>query len=169
MPYITYITGGERSGKSRFAESMAESLSERPVYLATARHWDPDFSQRVAMHQASRGQHWETVEEEKELSRHTFRGRVVLLDCITLWINNFYHDSQYDATKALEEAKAEWNRFARGDFRLIVVSNELGMGVHAADASTRKFVEIHGWTNQHIASMAQEAYLMVSGIPVKIK
>jgi adenosylcobinamide kinase/adenosylcobinamide-phosphate guanylyltransferase len=71
--------------------------------------------------------------------------------------------------KSLVEAKAEWGRFADKELDLIVVSNELGMGVHPVEESARKFADLQGWINQHIAAMADEVYLMVSGIPVKIK
>ena len=169
MAKITFITGGARSGKSSFAQQLAEKQSETPVYLATARIWDDDFAQRVKRHQDDRDSRWQTVEEEKELSEHNFSGKIVLLDCITLWLTNFFHDNQYQLDEALDAAKAEWEKFIVQDMDLIVVSNELGMGIHPENEMARKFADLQGWMNQHIAKQANTVYLMVSGIEIKIK
>jgi len=169
MAQITFITGGARSGKSSFAQQMAESASPNPVYLATARVWDEDFRLRIQRHQNDRGPHWINIEEEKQLSACDVEGQTVLLDCITLWLTNIFFDNQYDADRSLEEAKVEWNRFVQKDMNLIVVSNELGMGVHPVEESARKFADLQGWMNQYIARQANEVFLMISGIPVKIK
>ena len=90
---IHLITGGQRSGKSLFAENLVLSLSENPTYLATSRVWDDDHRQRIETHKDRRGNQWTTIEEEKKLSKHDFSGKVVLLDCITLWMNNFFFDN----------------------------------------------------------------------------
>lgn len=169
MAQITFITGGTRSGKSSYAQNLAESQSKNPVYLATARVWDEDFRRRIERHQNDRGPHWINIEEEKELSACEVDGQTVLLDCITLWLTNIFFDNQFDAERSLEEAKAEWNRFVQKEINLIVVSNELGMGVHPAEESARKFADLQGWMNQYIASQANEVFLMISGIPLKIK
>lgn len=169
MAQITFITGGVRSGKSSFAQQMAESASANPVYLATARVWDEDFRRRIQRHQNDRGPHWTNIEEEKQLSACKVDGQTVLLDCITLWLTNIFFDNQFDADRSLEEAKAEWNRFVQKDMNLIVVSNELGMGVHPAEEPARKFADLQGWMNQYIAQQAGEVFLMISGISVKIK
>jgi len=169
MATTTFITGGVRSGKSSFAQRLAEECSERPIYLATARIWDDDFASRVKRHQADRDERWQTVEEEKGLSKHDFTGKTVVLDCITLWLTNFFHDHDYRLEEALEAAKSEWTKFMAQDMDLIVVSNELGMGVHSENEMARKFADLQGWMNQFIAKQAGTVYLMVSGIPVKIK
>lgn len=169
MAKLTFITGGVRSGKSRFAQQLAEQRSDHPVYLATARIWDDDFALRVKNHQSKRDRRWQTVEEEKWLSTHDLGGRIVLLDCVTLWLNNFFFDNQNQVEATLEEAKEEWKRFVAYDMDLIVVSNELGMGVHPENEIARKFADVHGWMNQFIARQADEVYLMVAGIEVKIK
>ena len=169
MAKITFITGGARSGKSSFAQQLAEKQSETPVYLATARVWDDDFAKRVKRHQDDRDRSWQTVEEEKELSKHDFSDKTVLLDCITLWLTNFFHDNQYLLDETLDTAKAEWEKFIVQDMDLIVVSNELGMGIHPENEMARKFADLQGWMNQHIAKQADIVYLMVSGIEVKIK
>lgn len=169
MATITFITGGARSGKSSFAQRLAEDQSEKPIYLATARIWDEDFAQRVKRHQDDRNERWQTVEEEKELSKHDFSGETVLLDCITLWLTNYFHDSGYQLNNTLDAAKAEWKKLVEQEMDLIVVSNELGMGVHPENEMARKFADLQGWMNQFIAAQADTVYLMVSGIGIKIK
>ncbi len=169
MNQTTLITGGQRSGKSSYAQTMAESLSNQPVYLATARHWDEDFTQRIKRHQADRDNRWQTVETDRYLSDINMSGAVVLVDCITLWLTNIFHDLDYDVEVALEEAKNEWSRFVALNNRLIVVTNELGMGIHATNEVSRKFTDLQGWMNQFIAKNAEEVILMVSGIPMKVK
>lgn len=169
MAQITFITGGARSGKSSFAQRMAETASPNPVYLATARVWDDDFRRRIERHQNDRGPHWINIEEEKQLSASSVDGQTVLLDCITLWLTNIFFDNQFDMERSLVEAKAEWECFVQKDMNLIVVSNELGMGVHPMEESARKFADLQGWMNQHIASQANDVFLMISGIPLKIK
>jgi adenosylcobinamide kinase / adenosylcobinamide-phosphate guanylyltransferase len=166
---IVFVTGGQRSGKSRFALELAESISSNPVYLATARRWDADFEKRIFKHQSDRSEIWHTVEEEKKLSSLNLEGRTVLLDCITLWLTNVFNDNGYDLDKSLAWSKEEWNKFIKKDFSLIVVSNEIGMGLHAQDEASRHFTDLQGWVNQHIAFTADTVYFMVSGIPLKIK
>lgn len=91
------------------------------------------------------------------------------MDCVTLWLTNIFCDCEYDTQRALDVAKQEWDRFVERDFELIVVSNEIGMGVIPMDSSTRAFVDLQGWMNQHIAASADEVYTMISGIALKIK
>lgn len=169
MNFTTFITGGQRSGKSSFAQELAEDMSDAPIYLATARIWDKDFEDRIKRHQSDRGDCWQTIEEEKELSKLNMEGKTVLLDCVTLWLTNIYHDFNYDIDQSLEYAKNEWGQFIAQDFVLIVVSNELGMGVHPESEAARKFADLQGWMNQFIAKTADDVYLMVSGIPMKVK
>ena len=87
--HIVIITGGQRSGKSGFAQKLALSLSSNPVYLATSRIWDDEFRERVKRHQADRGPEWTNIEEEKYLSKLDLKEQVVIIDCVTLWCTNF--------------------------------------------------------------------------------
>lgn len=105
MRKIILITGGQRSGKSQKAEEMALALSPNPVYVATAHVWDDEFRERVRKHQERRGPEWTNIEEEMYLSRHDVSGRVVLIDCCTLWATNFffYAATGEDNTAATEE------------------------------------------------------------------
>lgn len=167
---IYLITGGERSGKSTYAQNLALQLSDSPLYVATARKWDVDFQNRINRHQQERDERWTNIEEEKHLSTINFSEKVALVDCVTLWLTNFFTDHKYDVEASLEEAKKEFLSAAnQKNVTLIIVTNEIGMGVHAETHIGRKFTELQGWMNQFLASHANEVTLMVSGIPVKIK
>ena len=169
MKRIILITGGARSGKSSYAEKLALSLSPNPVYMATARVWDEEFRQRVIRHQEARGPEWTNLEEEKELSRHDVSGRVVLIDCVTLWCTNFFFDLQGHGDSSLKAVKEQFNRFTAQDATFIFVTNEIGLGGTSENELQRKFTDLQGWMNQYIAAQADEVIMMVCGIPLKIK
>lgn len=169
MSRIILITGGQRSGKSSEAERMALSLAANPVYVATAHVWDDEFCERVRRHQERRGPQWTNIEEETHLSRHDLSGRVAVIDCVTLWLTNFFFANDSDVDKSLAQAKDEFDRFTSRDATYIFVTNEIGSGGVSENAIQRKFTDLEGWMNQYIASKADEVILMVSGIPVKIK
>ena len=168
MKKVILITGGARSGKSRYAEELALKLSKNPVYLATAHVWDEEFAERVKKHQERRGPEWTNIEEEKLLSRHDLTGRVAVIDCITLWCTNYFFDLQ-EVDTALEALKAEFDKFTAKDATYIFVTNEIGMGGVSENAVQRKFTDLQGWMNQYVASKADEVILMVSGIPMRVK
>lgn len=168
MTKIILITGGQRSGKSTQAERMALSLSPNPVYLATAHIWDDEFRERVRIHQQRRGTQWTNIEEERYLSRHDLTGRVAVIDCVTLWLTNFFFDNQ-DVRCTLDLAKQEFDRFTAHDATYIFVTNEIGSGGTSDNTVQRHFTDLEGWMNQYIAARADEVYLMVSGIAVRIK
>ena len=168
MKKIILITGGQRSGKSQKAEHLALSLSDNPVYLATAHIWDDEFRERVQRHQERRGSQWTNIEEEVNLSQHNLSGRVVVIDCVTLWLTNFLANT--DSVDAiLAAAQKEFDDFTRHDATYIFVTNEIGLGGVSDNALQRKFTDLQGWMNQYIAAKADEVILMVSGIAVNIK
>jgi len=166
---LYYISGGQRSGKSRYAQDLALQLSPSPVYLATSRAWDDDHRQRIARHVADRDARWTTLEEEKYLSRLDLGSRVVVLDCVTLWLTNFFTDAAYDVETALHQAQQEFDKLRQQDCTLLVISNEIGMGLHAPTEAGRKFTDLQGWLNQYIAQRADRAIFMVSGLPLIVK
>ena len=168
MKKVILITGGARSGKSRYAEELAHSLSDHPVYVATAHVWDEEFRERVKKHQERRGPEWTNIEEEMLLSRHDLTGHVAVIDCITLWCTNYFFQMQ-EVDTALEALKAEFDKFTAHDATYIFVTNEIGMGGVSDNAVQRKFTDLQGWMNQYVASHADEVILMVSGIPVRVK
>ena len=169
MKKIILITGGQRSGKSSKAEELALQLSANPVYLATAHIWDEEFKERVRKHQERRGPQWTNIEEETALSQHDMTGRVVVVDCVTLWLTNFFFQNNSDTALSLELAKAEFDAFTQQDATYIFVTNEIGSGGVSENAIQRKFTDLQGWMNQYIATKADEVILMVSGIDVKVK
>ncbi len=166
---IHLITGGQRSGKSSYAQKLALSLTDSPIYIATARVLDEDFEQRVERHKQDRDERWTTLEVDKELSNLDLEGKVAVIDCITLWLTNFFMDTGQDVDRSLEPAKQELEKLFQQDATVIVITNEIGMGTHAQTESGRKFTDLQGWMNQHIAQKANEVTLMVSGIPHTIK
>ena len=147
---------------------MALRLTDHPVYLATAHIWDDEFRERVRIHQERRGPQWTNIEEERHLSRHDLTGRVVVIDCVTLWLTNYFFETS-DVSQTLETVKAEFDRFTSQDATFIFVTNEIGSGGVSDNAVQRRFTDLEGWMNQYIASRADEVVLMVSGIAVKIK
>ena len=166
---IVLVTGGQRSGKSDYAQQLALQLSERPVYLATSRIWDEEFRRRIERHQRQRGPQWTNIEEEKFLSRHLLENRTIVIDCLTLWTTNFFFDNDSDIKKSLEELKSEFDRFTGQSATFIFVTNEIGLGGVAENAMQRHFTDLQGYINQHIAATASEVYMSVSGIPLRLK
>jgi adenosylcobinamide kinase/adenosylcobinamide-phosphate guanylyltransferase len=166
---IIYISGGARSGKSRYAMDLALQKSSDPVYVATARIWDEDFGKRVARHQEERGQEWALFESEQALHLLPLAGRTAVIDCVTLWLTNLFMTHDQDIDRSLAEFKIEIDAIAKLQGTFIIISNELGMGLHAETEVGRKFTDLQGWANQYVASMAEEAIFMVSGLPLILK
>lgn len=189
MRKIILITGGQRSGKSSYAERLALELSPNPVYIATARVWDDEFRERVRRHQERRGPQWTNIEEDRALSRHDVTERVVLIDCCTLWATNYFYDSAcendtfrdendtfsngndtfIDVNATLSALKAEFDRFTSQDATFIFVTNEIGLGGTSTNAVQRRFTDLLGWLNQYVAARADEVVMMISGINIQIK
>ena len=175
MKRIILITGGQRSGKSVYAENLDLSLSPSPIYLATAHIWDDEFMIRVKKHQERRGSNWTNIEEEKFLSRHNISNKVCVIDCLTLWCTNFFYDKNRDikdqpsVDEALSALKNEFDKFTDQDATFIFVTNEIGSGGVSDNVIQRRFTDLEGWMNQYVASKSDEVILMVSGIPLKIK
>ena len=165
---IIYISGGVRSGKSKYAQEMALTLSSAPVYIATAKIWDKDFEQRVKRHQEERGTEWTTHETYQDLYLLPIQNQTVVIDCVTLWLTNIFMDED-DIDKALKVFKSEIDHLSLLEGTFIIVSNELGMGLHAETALGRKFTDLQGLANQYVAGKADEAIFMVSGLPLYLK
>lgn len=196
MKKIILITGGQRSGKSTYAEKLTLDLAagQQAVYMATAKIWDEEFAHRVQLHKERRGPQWINIEEEKYLSRHNVAGKVVLIDCVTLWSTNFFFDlsteeslpdnssslrTTMDASQAeqsatlvertLQQIKEEFEKFTTQDATFVFVTNEIGLSGVSENKVQRQFTDLLGWLNQYIASKADEVVFMISGIPMKIK
>lgn len=166
---VGLVLGGVRSGKSRFATRLGRALSDKPLYIATSRRWDDDHARRIERHQRERGPEWQTVEEQKALSNVEVTGRAVVVDCVTLWLTNLFLDAAQDAERTFIEARGELGRCFDRDARWVFVSNEVGLGVHPTTEMGRRFADLQGFVNQHIAARADWVVLMVAGIPVAVK
>jgi len=175
---LIYISGGARSGKSSYAEQRARSLEGPHTYIATCPVLDDEMAARIELHRQRRaGDGWHTVEEPTNLATalSTIQdGGVVLVDCITLWINNLLYQADIN-NKSLSE---DWMQTTtenlidaarRGKRTVIFVSNELGMGIVPADALSRNYRDLVGRCNQVLAAHADEAVFMVSGLPLTLK
>lgn len=170
MSKVIVFIGGQRSGKSVAAERLALSMSPNPVYMATAHVEDEEMRERVQVHRARRGPEWTTIEEEKWLSRYDVGGKVVLVDCSTLWLANFISFETPETTRhQLEQVEEEFDRLTAQDATFIFVANEVGLGGISANDMQRQFADCLGAFNQYIAGKADEVYMVVAGISVKIK
>ena len=156
------ITGGVKSGKSSHALRMSGSWTRPSYFLATAVAFDEEMRKKIARHQEERDSHYITIEEPVFIDRHV-HDRLVL-DCITLWMNNiFYHDKE-------EEWRGIIMRFLeRMSTDTIIVTNETGLGNIPADSMSRRYNNALGNANKLIADHVDEVCLMVAGIPVKVK
>lgn len=177
------ITGGARSGKSSYAENLANGLGKDILYIATSIPFDEEMKQRVKKHKETRPAHWTTYEGYRDLGKEvsgTFDG--VLLDCVTVMITNLMFDNEdmkngdYDELdfdlieiEIINEIKALMDAVKNSDTTVIFVTNEIGFGVVPETKLGRVFRDIAGRVNQYIASRCDEVYLTVCGIPMKIK
>ena len=166
---IMLITGGQRSGKSSYAQKLALSLNDNPVFLATSAVWDEEHRQRIERHKRDRGAEWTNIEELKDLQKINVNHRVVVIDCVTLWSTNFFHESNGDLEYSLAAITERFDAFIKQDAVFIFVTNELGSGGTSENDLQRRFTDLLGWVNQYISSQSDEVILMVSGIPIKIK
>ncbi|MEP6621335.1 MAG: bifunctional adenosylcobinamide kinase/adenosylcobinamide-phosphate guanylyltransferase [bacterium] len=172
----TLILGGARSGKSRYAESLAEGWA-KVVFVATAEALDDDMSARIARHRADRPAHWTTVEAPLNLSE-AIRGApadaTIIVDCLTLWISNLMFSRDIEDDDAFDVAAkgevASWLAAARArQGNLIVVTNEVGLGIVPDNAVSRRYRDVLGRVNQQVAAAADDVILLVAGLPVVVK
>lgn len=181
MP-IVMVTGGARSGKSKYAEEYCKQLGERVAYIACAAITDADMAHRVEMHRDWRPSQWTTIERYKDFAGIAQGdGRVYLLDCVTTMITNLMFDAalDYDACGSDEIAQVEariqreidtlLSAFADTDKTLVIVTNEVGLGIVPAYRLGSIFRDIAGRMNQYIAARADEVVCMISGLSLRLK
>lgn len=176
---LIFITGGARSGKSDFAEKIANGFGRSVAYLATAQSLDEEMTFRIKKHREKRLNTWETYEEPIEIrelvSRLGLKKEVILIDCLTLLTSNFLlrKENKVKDSKWQEEILLEIKKLAEVSYKVpaqvIIVSNEVGMGVVPDNTLGRVYRDILGRANSIIANKADEVFMMVSGIPLKIK
>lgn len=169
-PRIIVITGGQRSGKSVFAENIALGMSTHPTYLATSKVFDEEMRRRVEIHQKRRSTHWRNIEAPLSIEALSFSpNEVVLIDCLTLWATNWLFDKKENIDEALTALKSQIELLKKAGTILIMVTNEIGLGGISSNTLQRKFTDLQGMINQYVSSIADEVYMVISGIPVKIK
>lgn len=175
MAHTVYISGGARSGKSAYAQQLAEAYSGPLLYVATAGVHDAEMADRVEKHRQARGERWRTLEEPLHLAdrlpaaaAETVVGGV-LLDCVTLWVTNllFHHGEERDPV--LAEIERFVDALPRIEAPLFVVSNEVGLGIVPENRLARLFRDLAGEANQRLAAAADEAWLVASGLPLRLK
>ena len=169
LPPVTLVLGGARSGKSRHAEALVESQPGPCLYLATAEAGDAEMAARIREHQARRGPRWETHEEPlalaETLARVTRPEGAVLVDCLTLWLSNLM-----GAERDIEAERATLvTQLGALAGPVVLVSNEVGLGIHPGNALARRFVDEAGRLNQEVAAAAQSVVYMVAGLPTHLK
>ena len=185
MSHILLITGGARSGKSSFAEGLCKAQNNSTAYIATSIPFDEDMKDRVKKHQASRPSQWTTYEVYEDIYKMipyiAKNHQTVMLDCVTLLVNNImfkeeidFETCNYEAIDKMEEyikeqIKCLLEAVKKTDLYFVMVTNEIGMGVVGATRLTRVYTDIIGRVNQQIAAICDEVHLVVSGIPIKIR
>ncbi len=169
---MIFITGGCRSGKSRYALDYANQHFSKKLYLATCEPLDEEMAQRIEHHKKTRGPEWQTVEEPIEIvekiRQYGDKVEVILLDCITLWLSNLLIKWN-DDLRVMEEVSQLIDTIKQSQTFFIMVSNEVGMGIVPAEPLSRRFRDLSGMANQKIAEMADTVIFTVSGIPIFLK
>ena len=166
------VLGGARSGKSRHAVEQAAQSAGRVAFLATARALDGDMAARIARHRAERPAGWTTLEEPQDVVAACRRAAIahdlIVVDCATVWVANLMERGDDDAAvlaAAADLAKVQRERVVS----LLIVSNEVGEGVHPPTAVGRRFRDLLGFVNQRLAAAADRVTLMVAGLPLTVK
>jgi adenosylcobinamide kinase/adenosylcobinamide-phosphate guanylyltransferase len=172
MAKVIFITGGARSGKSRFAEKLAEGFGAPLGYVATGMAGDPEMADRIRRHRLRRGEKWQTLEEPFDvagvLAGHDGCFRAMLLDCVTLWLTNLLLHCD-DPARVRSEVQILAEALPALTTPTILVSNEVGMGIVPENALARTFRDLAGEANELLAAAADEVYVVFSGLPLKLK
>lgn len=186
MSQIIFVTGGSRSGKSRFAEEKVKTFGDKILYVATAIPFDDGMRDRIKKHQESRPSDWETLEAYKAFDHHfsqeaTLGADGIIFDCVTVMITNLMMEPNVDFdtvdmvfVNELEASiQVEFDKLVKtvrdNNLNLVIVSNEVGLGLVPFYKMGNFFRDISGRINQRLAAEADEVYFTVSGIPMKIK
>lgn len=168
LSHLTFVTGGARSGKSHFAEQLAKDSQQAVTYLATAQAFDSEMRDRIIRHQNDRPSIWHTVEEPlnvPQIIQH-ITTPVLLLDCLSLWVSNMMLADWQD--EKILASIDELLSMLQGK-KAILVTNEVGFGIVPENALARRYRDTLGWVNQKCAAASDEAWLLVSGLPIQLK
>ena len=172
---IELVLGGARSGKSRYAEQQAIESAKQVIYIATAEARDTEMELRIKRHRDDRPQYWQTVEEPIKLAQviqqYSDTNICLLVDCLTLWLTNilFSHQGEVQLVVFEQETEALFKALAGFSGRLILVSNEVGLGIVPMDKMTRRFVDEAGFLHQKIATLSDKVVMVTAGLPQVLK
>ena len=172
MSEFIFILGGARSGKSAYALNLAKEKSRKVLYIATAEAGDSEMKSRISKHKASRPRYWKTIEEPLDLiaalKKHKHKYEVIIIDCLTLYLSNLMHKglTQGAVIKIIKDAAAYIKAMRES---VVVISNEVGLGIVPENKLAREFRDIAGLANQIMAKAADEAVFIQAGIPLKLK
>ena len=178
MAHVTLILGGARSGKSALASRLAEQSGKEILFIATATVLDDEMAERVQRHQQERPPHWQTIEASRALAvaitTHALPQRLLLVDCLTLWLCNLLHDESGREVIELDAEVAEARQqlldaLSSVPGEIILVANEVGLGIVPMGALSRRFVDEAGRLNQAIAAQAERVLFVVAGLPMVLK
>ncbi len=169
VPVTTLVLGGARSGKSAFAECLVANSGLKRVYLATGAAGDEEMRARIDRHRARRGENWRTIEEPlaiiDALAREAAPHRAILIDCLTLWLSNLMHANR-DSEREIQRLAAA---LRAATSPIVLVSNEVGLGIVPETPLGRRFRDAQGRLNQAIAATAGNVALIVAGLPLWLK
>ena len=170
-PGVSLILGGARSGKSSFAEKLADECGRSKIYLATSQAWDGEMDQRISIHQSRRGAEWQLIEEPVDLLEKIApladHSNVILVDCLTLWLTNLMM-AERDVSEDCRELVRGLARMS-ADCGVLLVSNEVGQGIVPMEKMARDFRDHAGRLHQDIAAIAQNVWFVTAGLPQKLK
>ncbi len=170
---IIFVTGGAKSGKSTYALRLSDSFSGQKVYIATAEALDAEMAEKIERHRRERGNEWKTVEEPIRIAEviRNMGGycNLILIDCLTLWLSNLLHLYDGDEEKVSGQLEALITELEKAGANIIVVSNEVGLGIVPDNPLARKFRDIAGVANQRMVEIADEVTLVIAGRPMRLK
>lgn len=170
LPRITLVLGGARSGKSTFAEKLALARFDRPLYLATAEATDAEMAARIRAHRVRRGPRWACIEEPLDLAAALGQQPArdgVLVECLTTWASNVL--IKEGAAKLRQRQRALLAALRKTRRPVVLVSNEVGLGIVPASDLGREFRDLAGWLNQAVARLSDEAVFLAAGLPLWLK
>jgi adenosylcobinamide kinase/adenosylcobinamide-phosphate guanylyltransferase len=167
------VAGGARSGKSTFALNICNEMPGRHVFIATAQAFDDEMRDRINRHREKRGQGWDTLEESMEITARLGDiddyDSVILVDCMTLWLNNLFMKYESDDEKIYQKIDNVIEALADVRGKVVVVSNEVGMGIVPENKLSRRYRDAAGYMNKRIGKIAKKVVIILVGLPLILK
>lgn len=172
---IELVLGGARSGKSSYAEQQAIKSAKKVIYIATAQAGDAEMKERIMRHQQQRPQNWQTIEESINLAaviqQYNAEDCCLLVDCLTLWLTNILFDQHGELQQAVfeKQTNALFDVLSTCSGQVLLVTNEVGLGIVAIDKMTRRFVDEAGFLHQKLAVLSDKVVMLTAGLPQVLK